>query len=375
VQPLSSRAKAILIGLAVIISLFKFVDWLAEYLWFEALAYESVFWRIRLLKVGFFLAAFISIFLYFWVNFRIIAALLDIRSLVSKLTIFHLATADFIKSSSEQKSGSQILGNRMPRALLLLALAIALAFGFIHYDQWDTLLLYWWAGPYGQADPIYGRDIGFYLFELPLYELLQNNLIAASLIASILLLVGYSRDGSLTFSWRQGPEAPPRVLWHVLSNLVLFLVALAWGLYLDRFAILQSTRGAVYGAGYTDINVLLPGIWIVMGATVGMAAVYLFSKSMRGGPVVLVVSGGYLVIYFLSIVFVPAAVQSFVVTPNELELETRYLRHNIAFTRNAYQLDRVEERSYGAMNEITPAALERNKETIDNIRLWDWRRI
>ena len=375
-QPLSSRAKAILIGLAVIICLFKFVDWLAEYLWFEALAFESVFWRIQLLKVGFFLAAFISIFLYFWVNFRIFAALLDIRSLVSTLTTqagFHWATADFIKSSFEQKAGSQIPGNRMPGALLLLALAIALVIGFIHYAQWDALLLYWWAGPYGQADPIYGRDIGFYLFELPLYELLQNGLLAASLIASILLLVGYSYDGRLTISWRQGPEAPPRVLWHVLSNLVLFLVALAWGLYLDRFAILQSTRGAVYGAGYTDVNVLLPGIWIVMGATVSLAAVYLFSKSIRGSPVVVVISGGYLVIYFLSVVVVPAAVQSFVVAPNELELETPYLKHNITFTRKAYQLDRVEERSYAATNEITPAVLKRNKETIENIRLWDWR--
>ncbi len=373
---LSSRAKAILIGLAVIFSVFKFVDWLAEYLWFEALAYESVFWRIRLLKVGFFLAAFISIFLYFWVNFRIFATLLDIRSLVYRLTThagFHPATADLIKSSFEQKAGSLIPGNRMPDHLFLLALAIALVFGFIHYYQWDTLLLYWWAGPYGQADPIYGRDIGFYLFELPFYELLQDSLFGVSLIASILILVGYFYDGSLTISWRQGPEAPPRVLWHILSNLVLFLVALTWGLSLDRFATLQSTRGAVYGAGYTDVNVLLPGIWIAMGATIGMVAVYLFTKSMRGGPMVLIASGGYLVIYFLSVVVVPAAVQSFVVTPNELDLETPYLKHNIAFTRNAYQLDRVEERSYAAMNEITAAAFERNKETIDNIRLWDWR--
>ena len=373
---LLSRAAAILIGLAVIISFFKFVDWLAEYLWFEALAYESVFWRLRLLKVGLFLAAFIVVFLYFWVNFRIFATLLDIRSLVSTLTThtgLDPAMADFIKSGFEQKAGSQNQGNRMPVALLLLALAIALAFGFIHSNQWDTLLLYWWAGPYGRADPIYGRDIGFYLFELPLYELLQNSLLAASLIASILLLFGYSRDGSLTISWRQGPAAPPRVLRQVLSNLVLFLVALAWGLYLDRFAILQSTRGAVYGAGYTDVNVLLPGIWIVMGVTVSMAAACLFFKSMRGGPVVLLVSGGYLVIYFLSVVVAPAAVQSYFVAPNELELETPFLRYNIAFTRNAYQLDRVEERSYSAKNVITSAVLERNKETIDNIRLWDWR--
>ncbi len=123
VRPLSSRAKAILIGLAVVIGLFIFVDWLAEYLWFEALAYESVFWRIRLLKAGLFLAALISVFLYFWVNFRIFAAFLDIRSLVSTLIThagFHPATADPIKSNFEQKAGNQNLGKRMPGALLLL---------------------------------------------------------------------------------------------------------------------------------------------------------------------------------------------------------------------------------------------------------------
>jgi uncharacterized membrane protein (UPF0182 family) len=88
---------------------------------------------------------------------------------------------------------------------------------------------------------------------------------------------------------------------------------------------------------------------------------------------VLVTSGGYAVIYFLSLVILPAAVQSFVVEPNELELETPFLRHNIGFTREAFQLDRVDERSYGAVKEISPSALERNRETIDNIRLWDWR--
>lgn len=374
-QYLLSRAKVIFIGLAVTISFFTFVDWLAEYLWFEALAYESVFWRILLLKVGFFLAVFIAIFLYFWVNFRIFTALLDVHSLLSTLTShagFQSVTTGFIKSIIEQISGNQKTG-RLPDTLFLLALAIALVFGFIHYGQWDALLLYWWAGPYGQADPIYNSDIGFYLFELPFYELLQNSLLATSLIAFVLVFVGYSRVGSLRFSWYQGPEATPGVIWHVLSNLMLFLGALAWGFYLDRFAILQSTRGAVYGAGYTDVNILLPAIWVVIGATVCLATVYLFSMSMRWGPATFVVSAGYLMVYFLSVVIAPAIVQSFIVEPNELELETPYLEHNIAFTRNAYQLDRVEERSYAATNEITVAALERNQETIDNIRLWDWR--
>ncbi len=82
---LSSRTTAILVCLAVIIGLSKFVDWVGEYLWFEALAYESVFWRIRLFKVGLFVTAFIPVFLYFWINFGIFSALLDLRTLVTAL--------------------------------------------------------------------------------------------------------------------------------------------------------------------------------------------------------------------------------------------------------------------------------------------------
>ena len=352
---LSSRAKAILIGLAVIIALFKLVDWLAEYLWFEALAYESVFWRIRQLKVGLLVAAFVLVFLYFWINFRIISAFLDLRAVATALTT---------RSGGRWGAGG---------ILFYLALAIALIFGFVYYSQWDTLLRYWWAEAYGQAEPIHGHDVGFYLFELPLYELLQNSLLGVSLIASIFLLFGYSYAGSLKINWRQGLEAPMGVLWHLVSNLAIFLLALAWGFYLDRFAILQSTRGAVYGAGYTNVNVVLPAIWVMIGATLSLAAILMFPKSWRGGPLVLVTSGVYAVVYFISIVIVPAAVQSYVVEPNELEFERPFLRHNIALTRKAFQLDRVDERSYAAVKEISASALERNRETIDNIRLWDWR--
>ena len=373
---LSARARVILIGLVVVFGLFRLVDWLAEYLWFEALAYESVFWRLWLLKVGLFLAAFISVFLYLWINFRILTSLVDIRAAASSLTAhagFQVSTSDFIQSLFEKNGGNQQSVKRMPGVLLLLVCAIAVSSGLMLYRQWDTLLLYWWAGPYGQEDPVYGHDIGFYLFELPLYELLQNSLLTLSLIASASLLTIYSRTGNFHLSWRKGPDTSPPIFWHVLANLTFFLVMIAWGLYLERYAMLQSTRGAVFGAGYTDVNVLLPGIWVMIGVTVGLTAAYLLLRSMRWGPAVLAVSCGYLVVYFLSIMVVPAAVQYLVVTPNELELETPYLRHNIAFTRNAYRLDRVEERSYAATSEISLAALERNRETIDNIRLWDWR--
>jgi hypothetical protein len=84
-------------------------------------------------------------------------------------------------------------------------------------------------------------------------------------------------------------------------------------------------------------------------------------------------AGGYLVILAVSLFVAPWMVQAFKVEPNELELETPFLRHNIAFTRHAFGIDDIDERSYGTLDELTPEDLGRNQQTIDNIRLWDWR--
>ncbi len=374
---LSSRAKVLLAAVLLGIGLFKLVDWAAEYLWFQALGYESVFWTIRGLKVGFFLLAFVPILFYFWINFRIFASRLDLRALTTALTTqlggrpggAHVHPVP----TTNQQAGGQ--GSRTGTAGLLMfgAVALALIFGLVFYSQWDTLLRFWWSQAYGMADPIYGRDIGFYLFKLPFLELLQIGLLAASWLASALLLLGYHYGGTLRFDWKQGVKGPTEILRHVGANLALFLLAFAWGYYLNRLALLQSTRGAVYGAGYTDFHVALPAIWTMVGATLGLAAALLFPQFYKKGSLMVAILGSYLTLLLICVVILPWGVQALLVEPNELKLETPFLRHNIAFTRKAYQLDSVDERSYGALGELTPKALTRNQQTIDNIRVWDWR--
>ncbi len=356
--------NVILIGAAAVVGLSKLVDWTVELLWLEALGYENIFWRLRELKVGFFLAGFIPVFAYFWINVRIFCRRVDLSAGYTDVRVVLLP----------RQSGTVDFSEGFVRGVLKwVAALIALVFGFIFYGQWDTLLRFIWAGNYGEADPVYGHDIGVYLFELPFWELLQNSLLAASLVGLFLLLLGYQRAGSLRLTWRQGIEARSSIRWHLSANLALFLVALAWGFYLDRYALLQSTRGAVYGAGYTDVTVVLPALWTMMGVVSGLVVLLLISGFVTKTSVVLFTVAGNLNIHFLVLVMVPLGAQSLLVEPNELKLETPFLRYNIAFTRRAYQLDGVDERSYGALSDISPAALDRNSETIDNIRLWDWR--
>ena len=374
----SRRAKFLLATVFLGIGLLKLASWAAEYLWFGALGFESVFLTVRALGILLFAAAFVLALAFFWINFRIFASNADLGA------VFQAASAHFQAQSTKQQtvpvlplgSPDVIAGSQARAQSMLTAVAVmlALVFGIIFFNQWGTLLIFWWSQPFAEVDPIFGRDIGFYLFELPFLELLQDSLIAVSIIALALLLIGYRYAGRLPSGWKRLLEAPANVRWHLAGNLSIYLAALAWGLYLDRFELLQSTRGVVYGAGYTDVHVVVPAFWIMIGVTLGIVPVLWIARFRRPGKsIVSVPIGSYVALYLLLLVVGPSTVQSFLVEPDELERETPFLRHNIELTRKAYKLDHVNIRSYGAHRELDSAALSRNQQTVDNIRVWDWK--
>ena len=257
--------------------------------------------------------------------------------------------------------------------LVLAAIVIGFLVGMTFYGHWDALLRYVWAAPYGQADPVFDHDIGFYLFELPFLELIQNAALAATAVASAILILAYVYGDVIRLDWREGVKGPAGPARHVAVNIALFLLALTWGYYLDRYALLQSSGGAVYGAGFADVTIVLPALWIVIGATLTLAVLLLVPGVIGQGVLGPVMVGGYLAFLFVCLTLAPWAIQSFYVEPNELELEQPFLRHNIALTREAYGLHDVQERSYDALGGPTLADIGRNSETVGNIRLWDWR--
>jgi uncharacterized membrane protein (UPF0182 family) len=367
------RIKLLLAIAAAFIGLVLLADWAVELLWLGALGYEGVFWTLRLLKVGFFLIAFVPLFLWFWINLSLLSRRLDLGTMIGVVGRYLRQRTGAVGAylggtdDHEEETPSRA-GVHAP-----LAAGGALFFGLAFAAGWDILLQLWWAGDYGRADPIFGHDVGFYLFTLPFLELVQTSLVAATLLTLGGVTTGYLRAGAMRVDWKRGIEAPPAVLLHFGINVALFLGAWAWGYYLDRYALLQSTRGVVHGAGYTDVFVVQPALWIVLGATVALAVAALYPAVLRNLRVAVAAGGGYLVILGVPLFIAPWAVQAFKVEPNELELETPFLRHNIAFTRDAFGIDGIKERSYAAFDELTPQDLRRNRQTIDNIRLWDWR--
>ena len=375
------QAKAIIVvtaALALLVGASMLADWGAEYLWLEALGYASVFWSIRFMKVGLFLFAFVPVFFYVWFNLRLVSRRLDFRPLLGAiLSLFSRRAAPggpFVTSRDAQAPPPAGAFAGDPRYVLAaLSAVVAFVFGAVLYNHWERLLLYRFSRQFGTVDPIFGHDIGFYVFVVPFLELVQNAVLAATLMGTAAVVAAYMNARVIRFHWRDGIEAPADALRHAGANVALFLVALAWGFHLDRFGLLLSERGAVFGAGFTDVVVMRPALWVMVGATLALAVAVLVPPVLRKLGMSLVTLGGYVVILIVAMVATPWLVQVFDVEPNELEREEPYLRHNIEFTRRAFGLDRVEERTYDVTERLPRAALARNHETIDNIRLWDWR--
>ena len=359
----------VVIAGALLVALLKLVDWAAELLWFQSLGYAEVFWRLRFARLAMFAGAFVPVFLYVLVNLLVLARLADLGNLLrSSRAAAWQGRASPVGSMPAQPPAPSAV------ALFVLApAAVATVFGFTFYGEWDRFLRLVWSQDFGVADPIFGRDVGFYVFVLPFLNLVRDSLVLLTALGSLIIAFVYLHTGDLQISGRGQVSANPKVMRHLVANAVLLLAAWAWGLYLDRFDLLSQSSGMVFGAGYTDVHVVLPALWVSLGATLTLIAVFLW-VAVRG-PVQFAVlsSASYLIIVIVALVAIPWGFQRFTVEPNELALETPYLSNNIAATRAAYGLDKVEERTHTVEVKLQPDQLRANQATIDNIRIWDHR--
>ena len=246
------------------------VDRAAELLWFRALGYADVFWRLLFAEVAMFATAFIPVFVYVLPNLLVLARLADLESLLPGQSPGGVSPSGVNPSKS---GAAQPNPRRLTPLFILGSAATAAIFGFMFSGDWDRFLRLVWSQNFGTSDPIYSRDIGFYLFVLPFLNLVQSSLVVLTLGGTLMLGLAYLRAGGLRFSAKNYVEADPKILRHITANSILLLTTWAWGFYLDRFGLLTRSTGAVFGAGYTDVHVTLVGLWVALGATLGLIGV------------------------------------------------------------------------------------------------------
>jgi hypothetical protein len=360
-RPLKFIVAAIVVCIALLVVA---SGWIQKELWMRQLGYAGVFWTLLSLQWELFCAAFVVAFLYVWINLRFAAG---------KVIAFGERDLES-ESSLAARIGSEISPSVLKLAVGALPALIALIFAIIFSGQWDTYLRFRHGGAFGLSDPLFGVDVGFYLFHLPMYELLQSSLTGLTFITLLSVLIFYSYFGLLQFGrgtrWNSHDPKAARHLPILFSVLV---ASWGWGFYLNHYELVYSTQGVVYGAGYTAANVTRITLWIMTVASAALCVLVVLNVFRPRLKAVAIGSGIYAGLYLIAVLLAPALFQRFAVQPSELALETPYLKNNIEFTRKGYGLDEIQETFYPALSDLTSEVIARNMDTIQNIRLWDWR--
>ena len=270
-------------------------------------------------------------------------------------------------------------------SLKAIAILTSLAFGAIAAGRWAIILRFFNATSFDIADPQFGRDIGFYIFRFPLWHTIESWLLGLCCSALLSCTLSYLLSGN-SLSEGRFPGFSKIQLRHLSWIGSAVMLALAFQHWLNRFDLLYSSRGVVYGAGYTNIKIQLPlemclaivsvisAIWLIYKGITGYRNLKIQRRKVKKILFLIFPFAIYLSVFTLSDL-ASATVQRLVVQPNELAKERPYIERSIALTRQAFNLDNIEAETFNPQGQLTAADLEANNLTIENIRLWDTRPI
>ena len=348
----SGRVFLILAG---VLALFIFLNIskgvYTEWLWFSSLGYGSVYTTILKTKVLVFFSAAIIFCILFLGN-------LVLATRLAPKTEVHFWPWAIVRPLQKILRWNVLLGTAL----------LSLIFGLVAQGNWEVILRFFNGQPFGITDPVFYREISFYVFSMPFLHLLRGWLLGALIIT----LLGSAGVYLLSYTvQRLRFDFARPVLAHVSGLAIAILGLFAWNYWLGIWELVFSTRGVIFGASYADMHAKLPAQWTLLAVVlvvIGLLLVFVWRRNFRwplygivGWIVAAIVIGGIF----------PALVQRFQVEPNELVRETPYIEYNIQFTREAFALDRVEEQPFPAEKAPTSEDIAQNKVTINNIRLWD----
>jgi len=259
---------------------------------------------------------------------------------------------------------------RLRPVVTLASAAGAVLVASIAAAQWEKWLVYWNAIPFGKADPVLGYDVGFYVFQLPFWRWLHSLTIILLALTTIGAGLVYLGAGSLRLSAERGIQLRPPASTHAAILAACWLAIIATGAWLAIPELLTTPSGLITGATYVDVHARMPAAWVlVVVATLGILLAGYQLTQTRIWP--LVTAFGLCILVSIGGAIYSAGLQRFVVAPNEQAREAPFIVHNIAATRDAFALERVEERELSGDAALTRRDLDANAVTLRNVPLWD----
>jgi uncharacterized protein len=365
-MPKLTRRSRILIAVAVAAVLLlligpQFIDALVNWLWFGELGYRSVFTTVLVTRIVVFLAV----------------SLLIGAIVFGALALAYRTRPVFVPTNGPNDPVARYRTAVMTRLRLVgigVPAFIGVLAGIVAQSYWVRVQLFINGGSFGVTDPQFGKDLGFYAFDLPFYRLVLSYLFVATFLAFIANLLGHYLFGGIRLAGRTGAlSRSARIQLISLVGVLMLLKAAAY--WMDRYELLSHTRGGkpFTGAGYTDINAVLPAKLILMAIAVICAAAVFSAIVLRD----LRIPAIGVVLLLLSSLIVgagwPLIVEQISVKPNAAQKESEYISRSIAATRQAYGLteDVVSYRNYSGNEQATAQQVAADRATTSNIRLLD----
>jgi hypothetical protein len=359
------RRRARFVFLAIVVGLVlgasSILSWYVEALWFDSLGFSQVFWKTLELKSTLFCTFALVTFVIVYAALRLLQPpRLDDRLLYVNGQPVPLSIQPIVRVVS-----------------WVVALVVALGAGSGMMAEWTTFGQYLHIpaslGAGAVVDPIFGRPVTFYLFTLPVWQLIGTWLTTLSLVilgASVLALLLTSADNPLVLAAMRERRAGYR---GVSFAVAFALLAMAARVGLSRYERLFDDHTIFSGVGYTEAYIVIPGLLLVAVALLIGAGLAIYNGIGPRRLLNLLVALAPVVIVYLGLTVVSWYVSGFIVKPNQLVRERPFISHNIEFTRQAFDLSHVEQRAFPADSGIAAVDLANNGSTIQNIRLWDWR--
>ncbi|WP_066635651.1 UPF0182 family membrane protein [Desulfolucanica intricata] len=355
-----------LIGLVFIIIKWGtglYTDWL----WFKSVQYQQVFLTTLLSKVALQVAVGLAFFALLFINLLIVR-----KPVLNAVNSYQKQQEDDVITLYQTPAARFLTPKRVTLFFAAFSIVVAFFYSYTVSGDWMTLQKFIHPSSFNVTDPIFNKDIGFYVFSLPfqlfIYGLLTRGILLTAFIVAIIYLLSDPTPGGLMKIFRTVTAR-----YHLSILAAVYFIIKAWGYRLDQYMLLFSGRGAVYGPGYTDIHANLVGLKILVILSLVTAVAILVNIFMKKFRLV-AYSIGFLAAASLVLGGIyPAFIQNFIVKPNEFVKEKQYIEHNIKLTQKAYNLDKIERQSFPAGKQLNATDIQNNRDIIDNIRIWDWR--
>jgi len=331
-----------------------------NYLWFDSVELNSVWIKILLTKSILVTATSLLAFAFIFINLR-----LAVRA-TPVMDIF-----ESFESQDPLTRFREFFNERFLKYRLWGAIGLSLFLGAGASQLWEQVLLFINQKSFGVTDPVFQYDVSSYVFGLPLYRLFVSWGFQLVIFTSFIIILFFIATGALQLRPGRLPEVSSGAKAHLSVLLAFVAVLKAFAYRLDAMELLYSPRGKVFGASYTDVVAHLPALNLLILISLFGAVLLLVNIKRRGWLLPATAISLWLAVSIIVGGVVPAAIQRFRVVPDELNKELPYVENHINYTRLAYGLDSIEEKSFEASPNLTDNDISDNAQTVDNIRLWD----